>query len=246
MFYNEKNVLLENKDINKNLLSVSESYFKNNLISYVNSDIIKKINILQKIGYKIDIDLFIYIFYDNDMSIQKFLEKNRFNINISFNPNTDSFKQYFYKKYIFNNENINQDINNLTNNEKIKYKNLFKKNFFYHNKLSKILENYDKKKENFFKMTLQEIDVFKYLYYYFKYKDKNYIYHYILLDYRLRHYFQGNINFVQSKFIRFFIKLNNNLICKIKSNIDYTNYFIASQIKTVFSMNEGVQLYNID
>ena len=212
IFIDKKNIKLNTlKKKNIDLLSISKNYFNNNLESFINEDVLEKINRIQTISYSIDMNLFIYMFETMNLSLKDFILRNRNNWLIEFKPNTES-----YMKHIIT-----------------KNKNEYKKSDILQ-KLKKLANNYILNKSVIQEdINYYEISILKFLYQYVNMKYYQ-IYHYMLIDFRGRLYIENEYNYKQSKIIRFLVKLNNTY--EYISDKKYINYFFTLQIKKVYEM----------
>lgn len=215
-FFDEKNVYLLSSNLKKNLTTYSKFIQDIHIKSLFNENIINIINKLQNIDYKIDVDLFINLFYNNN-DIFNIIGKKDLYINI------DNYRKYIKENINSYKSNQNQkDFN--TWDITIQELNKYKKN--------KYLNSYEDENIN-----MQNMLILRFIYNY----DDSWISHNYIIDYRGRLYILGSISYISSKLLRILIKLNENY--KIKKD-NYYKYYVSSQIKNVYSIEEGIKIYD--
>ena len=234
--YMSDNIAL-NIDDQFTLLTNGKYYQENYVKKIWNEEYINKINLIQKMGYKLDINLFENIF--EKISLLDYYAKKKKKICIKDMEN--------YNEYIIN--NIERYIsNNILNLEYI-IKNA--------EKINKQTNNEE------IEITPTEKIILNFLY---NYDRNSTIYHYITVDYRGRMYNKGAISFISSKLYRFLIKLDgNNIITNIndfyifyianqikkvytfkeaKEVYKNLNSFKDSEIKNIMNLNKIIKFKN--
>lgn len=249
---------------------VTEDFLKKSLRSYTNEETVKNVNIIQKIPYKINIQLLIesLVFFGVSKVLSHFIKDVGVDI-IYYEKKFDYYeyvlqnKEIYYKKnknfsYSYNREKwLKKKISSL-DIESIKSMENKLKNIFYNldikinndgnfseKEIVTLYNNiFNSKKDKYLILDTQIVLVLEFL---LKYSiNRPYIYQKTGIDYRSRLQLSGESNYVQSKLIRFFMSLEWNDSYLKNENKLYTSYAIASQMnKNKLTIEECIS-YNYD
>lgn len=223
-------------DINEiNIVRESNYYINNFLYKYINKKYINYINLCQNQSYKIDKSLFYDILKKYNIDFFIYTKNTDININPTW------IKKINIDDYVSN--IIQEKYNDLSSTyKKKKYdylKNQINKINLYTNKVYKI-----------------HINIIIILAYLTSLNEKKKIYHKYYIDKRGRVIYDGLLNYVNSKFIRYLTvvpsfkkkKINKIIYNNKKNNIEMnklSKFYISNQIKkNVSSFLESEEIYN--
>lgn len=181
VFIDEKNVYLTD-DFNKSLLSNGKFIQNSHIKALYNKNFVDIINNLQTIYHKIDINLFVKTFQNNNL-LNFYQKKDKYNKQIDDTYYSTLLSNF--KKYKFNSE-----IDFIKNLDKT---NLIEYTTFIDNKKAEISPS--------------EKIILNFIYNY----NGEKIYNNLVCDYRGRIYIQNIISYISSKLYRFLITLNENI-----------------------------------
>ena len=205
-FLDNEGLIIKNTEMNINVpfISVSNNILNQDFKSFINQNYLDKINKIQKIGYTINLDLFIYIF--EKCNLADFYTKVKKEITISCD--------FDYDKYV--DEILTEKVKSLKKIEdKEKYINKLKEDL---HKMS--LDDITDRDNS---ITLVQLLVLWFIY---DYNDEDKIYHLNTIEFRGRVSLAGIINYISDKLFRFLICIEDTNNSISDKNVDVDKYYI--------------------
>lgn len=210
-YINSRSVIIlidSNSNVVDTLITTGKFLQDNHIYKLYNEELVKNINRLQNISYKINTELFIKIF--EDIELKQYLKE------LYEKPLKLELKKYF--TYILKNIDYYRSSHPRYSNQEFEQKFLRYVHMYIMDNSSSIDTDY--------KLEVSELLILKFI---LNYDIKDSIYTYLFIDYRGRLNVKGNISYIASKLLRFVINLNgldkNNIIYN-----EYTKYYLLSQM----------------